>query len=60
MIYWTGAVFLTYFAYAYRPVFEPAWVLVVEYLPMYGLMVWEILRGGPLFARLPARTRQPH
>ena len=60
MIYWTGAVFLTYFAYAYRPVYEPAWVLLVEYLPMYGLMVWEILRGGPLFARLPARTRQPH
>ncbi|MBP1600733.1 MAG: hypothetical protein H6Q06_884, partial [Acidobacteria bacterium] len=56
MTYWTGAVFLTYLAYAYRPVYEPAWVLLVEYLPMYGLMAWEILRGGPLFAKLPSRT----
>ena len=57
MTYWTGAVFLTYFAYAYRPVYEPAWVLLVEYLPMYGLMFWEILRGGPLFGNLPSRSR---
>jgi alpha-1,6-mannosyltransferase len=57
MTYWTGAVFLTYFAYSYRPVYEPAWVLLVEYLPMYGLMVWEILRGGPLFGKLPPQNR---
>ncbi len=57
MIYWTGAVFLTYYAYAYRPVYEPAWVLLLEYLPMYGLMVWEILRRGPLPSKLPGRTR---
>jgi hypothetical protein len=57
MTYWTGAIFLTYFAYAYRPVYEPAWVLLVEYLPMYGLMLWEILRGGPLFGKLPSRGR---
>ncbi len=57
MIYWTGAVFLTYYAYAYRPVYEPAWVLLLEYLPMYGLMVWEILRGGPIPLKLPGRAR---
>ena len=48
MTYWTGAGFLSYFAYAYRPVYEPTWVLLVEYLPMYGLMAWEIYRGAPL------------
>jgi len=48
MIYWTGACFLSYVAYSYHPVFEPAWSLVVEYLPMYLLMSWEIYLGRPL------------
>ena len=48
MVYWTAASFLSYFAYQYRPVFEPTWVLLVEYLPMYALMAWEIYRGRPL------------
>ena len=48
MVYWTGACFLSYFAYAYHPVYEPAWVLLVEYLPLYILMGWEIRRGAPL------------
>ncbi len=55
MLYWTGASFLSYMAYQYRPVFEPGWVLLVEYLPMYALMVWEISRRGPLLDRLPWR-----
>jgi hypothetical protein len=50
MLYWTGAVFLSYAAYAYHPVYEPWWALVLEYIPMYGLMAWEIYRGGPLLA----------
>ena len=55
MVYWTAASFLSYLAYQYRPVFEPTWVLLVEYLPMYALMAWEIYRGGPL---LPVRSSQ--
>ena len=50
MVYWTGAVFLSYLAYAYHPVFEPPWVLLAEYLPMYGLMAWEIRRKEPLLS----------
>ena len=50
MIYWTGAVFLSYLAYAYHPVYEPPWVLLVEYLPMYALMAWEIRRKGPILS----------
>jgi alpha-1,6-mannosyltransferase len=50
MVYWTGACFLSYIAYSYHPVYEPGWVLLVEYLPVYGLMVWEIWRGEPLLA----------
>ena len=48
MVYWTGACFLSYLAYAYHPVYEPAWVLLVEYVPRYVLMVCEIYRGVPL------------
>jgi alpha-1,6-mannosyltransferase len=55
MLYWTGASFLSYFAYQYRPVYEPTWVLLVEYLPMYLLMAWEISRKGPLLTGLPRR-----
>jgi len=50
MVYWTGAVFLSYLAYANHPVFEPPWVLLAEYLPMYGLMAWEIWRKKPLLS----------
>jgi len=48
MLYWTGACFLSYLAYASQPVYEPAWVLLIEYLPMYLLLGWEIYRGAPL------------
>lgn len=48
MFYWTGAVFLSYVAYCYHPVHEPAWVLLAEYLPMYALMGYEIWTRGPL------------
>ncbi len=48
MTYWTGACFLSYLAYAFHPVYEPAWVLMLEYIPMYALMAYEIRRGGPL------------
>lgn len=51
MTYWTGACFLSYLAYAYRPVYEPAWILLVEYLPLYGLMGWEIYRRAALLDR---------
>ncbi len=48
MVYWTGACFLSYLAYASTPVFEPRWVLLAEYLPMFALMAWEIRRRKPL------------
>jgi alpha-1,6-mannosyltransferase len=48
MIYWTGACFLSYVAYSYHPVYEPAWALLVEYIPVYGLMVWELWKRHPL------------
>ncbi len=58
MICWTGSCFLSYLAYAYRPVFEPTWSLLVEYLPVYGLMIWEIcLRKPSLVLRLQAAQR---
>lgn len=48
MTYWTGACFLSYMAYSYHPVYEPAWVLLLEYIPVYGLMAWEIRRRRPM------------
>jgi hypothetical protein len=48
MTYWTGACFLSYLAYAYHPVHEPAWVLLLEYIPVYGLMAWEIRKQRPM------------
>jgi len=57
MTWWTGAAFLSYAAYQYRPVYEPAWVLVLEYVPMYLLMFLEIRKGGPRMERLRAACR---
>jgi alpha-1,6-mannosyltransferase len=48
MTYWTGACFLSYIAYSYQPVYEPAWVLLLEYIPVYGLMAWEIRKRRPM------------
>lgn len=48
MVYWTGACFLSYIAYSYNPVYEPAWVLLLEYVPVYGIMALEIWKGRPL------------
>lgn len=48
MVYWTGACFLSYIAYSYHPVYEPAWVLLLEYLPVYGFMMWELWKRRPL------------
>ncbi len=48
MVYWTGACFLSYMAYSYHPVYEPAWALLIEYLPVYGLMTWELWKRRPL------------
>ncbi len=58
MFYWTGSVFLSYLAYQYRPVFEPGWVQVVEYLPMFSLMIYEIARKGPLLPAIGFKPRQ--
>jgi len=54
---WTGAVFLSYLAYQYRPVHEQVWPLLIQYLPMYALMAYEIYRGGPLLAT-PVRSKR--
>jgi hypothetical protein len=51
MLYWTAAAFLSYAAYAFHPVHEPAWALLVQYVPMYALMGWEIRRGRPALLR---------
>jgi alpha-1,6-mannosyltransferase len=48
MLYWTGGCFLSYIAYSYHPVHEPAWALLLEYIPVYGLMGWELWRRRPL------------
>jgi hypothetical protein len=58
MAYWTGASVLSYLAYSYRPVYEPAWTLALQYLPMYGLMIWEIARRRPLLTDWLERNRR--
>jgi alpha-1,6-mannosyltransferase len=58
MVYWTGACFLSYIAYSYHPVYEPAWVLLLEYVPVYGIMAWELWKGRPLMEAWRQRRTQ--
>ncbi len=58
MTYWTGACFLSYVAYSYHPVFEPRWVLLLEYLPMYGLLGWELWKRRSLMETWLERRKQ--
>jgi hypothetical protein len=48
MLYWTGACFLSYIGYSYHPVYEPAWALLLEYIPVYALLFWELLKRRSL------------
>lgn len=58
MVYWTGACFLSYIAYAFQPVYEPAWALLLEYIPVYALMFWELRRRRPMMETwLQEKTR---
>jgi alpha-1,6-mannosyltransferase len=58
MAYWTGACFLSYMAYSYHPVFEPTWVLLFEYIPVYALMGLELWKGRPLLEVWRRRRNQ--
>jgi hypothetical protein len=58
MFYWTGASFLSYIAYSFNPVYEPAWVLLIEYIPVYAFMAWEIRQGRPLLDSWIQRRNQ--
>lgn len=38
---WSGLIFLTYINYSYEPFHENLMLVAVEYLVLFGLMVWE-------------------
>ena len=40
------AIILSYAAYGYDPVALPAWLTVLEYVPVLALAAWEARRGG--------------
>ena len=44
--WFTGTVPLSYLKYAWDPAGLPLWIRLVEYLPFYGLLLWEWRRGG--------------
>jgi len=43
-ILWSATVLLSYATYADPNFVEPIWLVWVEYLPVYGLLLWEILK----------------
>ena len=45
MILWSLTIVLSYTAYSQPIVHEIPWVLALEYLPVFGLLVWELRRS---------------
>lgn len=45
-LWFTSVVPLSYLKYAWEPVGLPLWVRLVEFLPLYGLLVWESVQRG--------------
>lgn len=41
-VVWSGLIFLTYFNYSYEPFYENIWIVVLEYIVLFGWMVYEI------------------
>ncbi len=54
-LWFTGAVPLSYLKYAWGPTGLPLWVRLLEFLPLYGLLVWE-WRAGRAAAQSPGRA----
>jgi hypothetical protein len=44
-LWFSGAVALSYLKYAWEPAAFPFWARAVEFLPLYGLLVWEWRTG---------------
>lgn len=44
MVLWSASVMLSYTAYRQPSVEEIPWVLALEYIPVFGLLVWELKR----------------
>ena len=42
---WSATVFFSYTAYGIDGFQESGWILAMEYIPVYGLLVYEIFRG---------------
>ncbi|MEM9685867.1 MAG: glycosyltransferase 87 family protein [Bacteroidota bacterium] len=47
---WSGLIMLSYYAYAHIPFHENMWLIGLEYLPVYGMMLWEIWNRTPLLS----------
>ncbi len=43
-IYWTAAVFISYATYAHPDFKENLWLIAIEYLGVFTLMIYEIVR----------------
>jgi succinate dehydrogenase hydrophobic anchor subunit len=55
-LWFSGAVALSYLKYAWEPAAFPFWARAVEFLPLYGLLVWEWRTGR---AALASAGRRP-
>ncbi len=45
-LYFSGAVSLSYLKYAWEPAEFPLWARMAEFVPLYGLLLWEWRAGG--------------
>ena len=54
-LWFTGAVSLSYLAYVWLPAEFPLWARLLEFVPLYALLVWEAL-GGISWTRGVARA----
>jgi alpha-1,6-mannosyltransferase len=44
-VLWTGLVTMTYINYSYDPYFENLWVVTLEYVLVYSMVIWELKRA---------------
>lgn len=69
-LWFTGAVTLSYLGYVWQPAPFPGWVRALEFLPLYGLLLWDArarlgagsragTRGGAASSRPASRPGSP-
>lgn len=58
-IFWSGLIFMTYYNYSVEPYHENLWIVALEYLVVFSILVFELQREGKVLLPKIMRSKKP-